>query len=62
MKANIDIQSFDKELDAKYGSPGTVQRTKTEQDAFAYYSGVLLKKARKEMRLTQKELATKTIQ
>lgn len=59
MKAKNDIQSFDELLDAKYGAPGTAQRTKAEEDAFAYYSGVLLKKARKEMHLTQKELASK---
>ena len=56
MKANNDIQSFDAVLDAKYGAPGTDQRARAEEDAFAYYSGVLLKKARREMRMTQGEL------
>ena len=59
MKANNNIQSFDAVLDAKYGAPGTDQRAKAEEDAFAYYSGVLLKKARKEMHMTQGELAAK---
>lgn len=59
MKAKNDIQSFDEVLDAKYGAPGTDQRIKAEENAFAYYSGILLKKARKEMHLTQKELASK---
>lgn len=44
MEANTDIQSFDAILDAKYGAPGTDRRAKAEEDAFAYYSGVLLKK------------------
>ena len=43
MKAKNDIQSFDELLDAKYGTPGTAQREKAEKDAFAYYSGVLLR-------------------
>ena len=59
MKTKNDIQSFDAVLDTKYGAPGTEQRAKAEEDAFAYYSGVLLKKARKEMRMTQGELAAK---
>ena len=59
MKANNDIQSFDAVLDAKYGAPGTDRRAKAEEDAFAYYSGVLLKKARKQMHMTQGELAAK---
>ena len=57
MKANEDIQSFDAVLDTKYGAPGTKQRAEAEESAFAYYSGVLLKKARKEMRMTQGQLA-----
>ena len=42
MEANNDIQSFDEVLDAKYGAPGTAQREKAEEDAFAYYFGILL--------------------
>ena len=43
MKANNDIKSFDTVLDTKYGAPGTDRRAKAEEDALAYYSGVLLK-------------------
>ena len=40
--SNSNIQSFDAILDAKYGAPGTDQRTNAEKNALAYYSGVLL--------------------
>lgn len=59
MKASSDIHSFDKVLDAKYGAPGTKQRAQAEEAAFAYYSGLLLRKARKEMKITQTQLAEK---
>lgn len=59
MKANKDIHSFDAVLDAKYGAPGTKTRAAAEEAAYAYYSGVLLKNARKSVRMTQAELAAK---
>ena len=58
-KASQDIQSFDAILDEKYGVPGTAERIRAEESAFAYYSGVLLKKARKKSGMTQGELAVK---
>ncbi len=57
MKANNDIQSFDAVLNKKYGAPGTKERAEAEEAAFAYYSGILLKRARKEMKMTQGQLA-----
>lgn len=59
MKAKEDIKSFDTVLDAKYGAPGTKKRAESEEAAFAYYSGVLLRDARKKMRMTQAELASR---
>ena len=59
MKANSDIQSFDAVLDAKYGKPGTKQRAEAEEAAYAYYSGILLKNARKDSKMTQVQLAEK---
>ena len=59
MKANKDIQSFDDVLDAKYGAPGTEKRMKAEEAAYSYYSGLLLKKARKDKKMTQAQLAKK---
>ena len=54
-----DIHSFDSVLDAKYGAPGTKSRAEAEEAALAYYSGLHIKKARKEVHLTQSEFATK---
>ena len=54
-----DIHSFDIVLDAKYGAPGTKFRAEAEEAALAYYSGLLIKKARKDKHLTQSGLATK---
>ena len=59
MKANNDIRSFDNVLDAKYGTIGTKKRAQAEEAALSYYSGILIKRARKEMKMTQGELAEK---
>ena len=59
MKKKNNIQSFDRILDSKYGKPGTEKRAKAEEAAFAYYSGIILKNARKEKRITQGELAAR---
>ena len=59
MKASNDLNSFDAVLDKKYGVTGTAERVKAEEAAFAYYSGILLKKARKARGMTQGDLAAK---
>ena len=59
MTANNGIHSFDEILDSKYGKHGRKQRSKAEEAAFSYYSGLLLKQARKKMKVTQKQLAEK---
>ena len=46
-------------LDAKYGAPGTESRKEFEAKARAYYYGVILRDRRKELKMTQKELADK---
>lgn len=47
-------------LTAKYGEPGTERRREFEGKAHAYYYGVILRDRRKELKMTQKELAEKT--
>ncbi len=47
-------------LDAKYGKPGTETRRTFEEKAQAYYYGVILRDRRKELKMTQGELAEKT--
>lgn len=44
-------------LSEKYGKPGTESRRSFEEKAKAYYYGVILRDRRKELKMTQQELA-----
>lgn len=44
-------------LSAKYGAPGTESRNKFNAEARAYYYGVILRDRRKELKMTQQQLA-----
>lgn len=57
---NHRIVDYDKVLDAEFGKPGTPERAKAEEDAYNFYSGQLLLDARKEAKVTQAELASRT--
>lgn len=46
-------------LTEKYGAPGTESRKAFEEKARAYYYGVILRDRRKELKMTQVELAEK---
>ena len=46
-------------LTAKYGAPGTEERKQFEEKARAYYYGEILRDRRKELKMTQEELAEK---
>ena len=46
-------------LTAKYGAQGTESRKAFEEKARAYYYGVILRDRRKELKMTQVELAEK---
>ncbi len=54
------IQDYDEVLDNLYGQEGTPERNKFEEDAYAYYSGLILRDARKEANISQSELARRT--
>ncbi|MDR0745844.1 MAG: helix-turn-helix domain-containing protein [Mediterranea sp.] len=54
---NHRIVDYDAVLDAKFGKEGTSERTKAEENAFAFYTGQILLDARKEAKVTQTELA-----
>ena len=54
------IQDYDAVLDARYGKEGTPKRTKFEEDAYAYYTGLILRDARKDAKVSQAELARRT--
>lgn len=46
-------------LDKKYGHEGTASREEFNKEAIAYYYGEILKQRRKELNLTQENLADK---
>ena len=54
------IQDYDAILDARYGKEGTPERAKFEEDAYAYYTGLILRDARKDAKVSQAELARRT--
>ena len=46
-------------LDEKYGLDGTLEREEFNAKAIAWYYGTLLRERRRELKLTQKEVAEK---
>ena len=54
------VQDYDAVLDARYGKEGTPERVKFEEDAYAYYTGLILRDARKDAKVSQAELARRT--
>ncbi len=44
-------------LDEKYGKPGTPSRNKFDEEALAWFYGNMLKERRKELKMTQKQVA-----
>lgn len=54
---NHQIVDYDAVLDAKFGKEGTPERSKAEDEAYAFYTGQILLDARKEAKVTQSELA-----
>ena len=53
------IRDYDAVLNAKYGAPGTPERAQFEEEAEAFFSGRLIRDARKEAGMTQAEVAGK---
>lgn len=53
------IRDYDVVLDREFGAPGSPERMKAEDDAYAFYLGQIIKKSRREENLTQAELAQK---
>ena len=44
-------------LDKKFGEPGTESREKFREKSFSYYFGEIIKNRRKELKLSQNDLA-----
>lgn len=57
MNSKEQIRDYSSVLDAKYGKVGTSERAKFEEEANSFYTGQLLKDARKQAHVTQAELA-----
>lgn len=53
------IRDYDVVLDTEFGAPGTPERAAAEERAYAFYSGQILRNARREEKMTQAELASK---
>ncbi|MBP5397046.1 MAG: helix-turn-helix transcriptional regulator [Bacteroidales bacterium] len=56
---DFQIRDYDAVLDAEFGAPGTPERAIAEERAYAFYSGQILRDARKEEKITQAELASR---
>ena len=54
---DTQLRSYDAVLDAKYGKPGSPERTRFEEEAYSFYFGQALRDTRKEAKVTQLELA-----
>ena len=54
---NSMITDISAELEKEFGAPGTHERAKFDEEAYAFYTGQILLDARKEAKVTQLELA-----
>lgn len=62
MKEHVNdnqIRDYDVVLDAEFGAPGSQERVTAEEQAYAFYSGQLIRDARKGEKMTQSELASR---
>ncbi len=55
-----NITDFEEILIGKYGKKGSERRDRYDSESLAFRLGVMLKEARKEVNLTQEELAERT--
>lgn len=51
------LPTFNQRLDEKYGKSGTSERNKFNEESLAWFYGNMLKERRRELNLTQKQLA-----
>ena len=55
----VALPTADEMLDSKYGSSGTAEREEFNAKAIAWYYGTILRERRRELKLTQREVAEK---
>lgn len=53
------LTSFNDELDVSHGAHGTTSRQQFDEESIAWFYGNMLRERRKELNLTQKQLAEK---
>lgn len=53
----IKLPTVNDELDERYGRPGSSEREKFDEESIAWFYGNLLRERRKELKLTQKQVA-----
>ena len=53
------LHNVNEKLDKKYGAPGTPEREDFDAKSIAWYYGEILRDRRKELKITQQELAEK---
>ncbi|MCD8393311.1 MAG: helix-turn-helix domain-containing protein [Bacteroidales bacterium] len=53
------FSTFNEELDQKHGTPGTPERLQFDEESLAWFYGNMLRERRKELNLTQKQVAEK---
>ena len=51
------LPTFNQQLDEEYGKPGTSQREEFHEEAISWYYGQLLRNRRRELKMTQREVA-----
>lgn len=59
-ETNNNLTTFESHLDKQYGERGTTKREEYEEGFEAFKLGVILRELRKELGLTQEQLAHKT--
>jgi len=58
-EALAKLKTADELFDERYGKPGTKSRMDFENKALAWYYGEVLRDKRKDLKITQKQLAEK---
>ena len=51
------MPTFNQQLDEEYGKPGTSQREEFHEEAIFWYYGQLFRNRRRELKMTQREVA-----
>ena len=59
---NNMLTDISAELDKEFGAPGTPEREKFDEEAYAFYTGQILLDARREAKVTQSELQRESMQ